>query len=813
LRLEACQGLPQNGKDAMKLQKAASKYKDKFDAKVQEAQKIIVFRRNKTKRRRKKTLAHFFLPLTKVLRKVFGQGLAGILHKRRSQIQSFSYLSPSKFFPLSHLLFFFAMKILSKTIFSFFLLFSFLQKKKKKHFSFLLNALFLGFFVFWGACTSSEKQETNAQKGANLYAQDTILQKILQAQDKRAAESLYALWQAPTVRVQSGYRKAIASAFASFADSTHIDSLFVYLGDSSDWVRAEIAFAIGQAGENEAESRLIYSFQIETDSKVKRNLLEAIGKSSSEAGLEFLTQLDLNDPLIQEGQALGIYRAGVWKGQISAGAIAKMAFFLRQSFQNQATTKGQNPTLPQTLAADYFGRFRHKIFAISQERHQELLAEVAQKSPFTFLRARATAALSAYSNEVAKQDLFSILNQKDTPSQVLIAALQALAHFETSDYTQKIVLKFLEKSESYTAWVQIQAAQYFQKKPASSQKEVYKGYLKDENLPFLAKTYLYSALLQIAENNKEKAALLEEIKTLYGEKSYSLSEKALLLQALEVEEKAATFLQAQVLDSQVAPNLQTAALQTLINLQKNKGDLVFKKEDFVLFLRKVIELGDIGASALAAEALQEPALEAEKYLKDYTFLKIAIQELEMPKEIETYKALHSLYEKLSGRKLAAPPPLPTQTIDFQAFANLKPKQEMRIKTEKGEIVVFLFTEEAPLSVLNFISLAQKGYYRQKVFHRIVPNFVVQAGCPRADGYGNTPYTIRSEFSTLSYEQAGYLGMASAGRDTEGGQWFITLAPTPHLDGRYTIFGKVKSGLDILQKLEIGDKILDITLED
>ncbi|WP_161626047.1 peptidylprolyl isomerase [Hugenholtzia roseola] len=705
------------------------------------------------------------------------------------------------------------MKINIKTVFVFFRLFFGVEKSTKEKFSYALQILFVSLLGGLAACTVGEdKPQGGNPNRVNLYAQDTIFQKILQAQDKRNFENLYRFWQEPLIKQEATYRKAIATAFASFADSSQVDSLFVYLGDSSDLVRAEVAFALGQVGENEAESRLIYSFQIETDSKVRRNLLEAIGKSSSGAGLEFLTQFDATDDLLAEGQALGIYRAAVWKGEISKAAIDKMAFFLQQSLQNQKVRKEENPTLPELLAADYFGRFRTKIFALSQERHQELLAQVAQKSRYVFLRARATAALSAYPNEVAKQDLFAILNQEKEDSQVLLTALQALAAFETSDYAQKNVLKFLEKSDSYTLWVQIQAAQYVQKKPLPSQKEVYQGFLKDPKLPFLAKTYLYAALLQIADK-KEKTLLLEEIKSLYQEEKYSLTEKALLLQALETETQAVAFLKTQASDRKLPANLQTAALQTLLVLQKNKGEAAFKKEEFVLFLKQMIELGDIGVAALAAEALQDSELAAEKYLKDYTFLKIAMQELEMPKEVETYQALQNLYEKLSGRKLPAYTEVPTQIIDFQDFTSIKPKQEVRIKTEKGEVVVFLFTEEAPLSVLNFLKLIKEGYYKDKVFHRIVPNFVVQAGCPRADGYGNTSYTIRSELTTLSYMQAGYLGMASAGRDTEGGQWFITLAPAPHLDGRYTIFGKVKSGLEILQKLEVGDKIIDITLEE
>jgi cyclophilin family peptidyl-prolyl cis-trans isomerase len=93
-----------------------------------------------------------------------------------------------------------------------------------------------------------------------------------------------------------------------------------------------------------------------------------------------------------------------------------------------------------------------------------------------------------------------------------------------------------------------------------------------------------------------------------------------------------------------------------------------------------------------------------------------------------------------------------------------------------------------------------------VVHRVVPNFVIQDGCPRGDGVGGPAFTIGSELGPLYYEE-GSVGMASAGKDTEGSQWFITHSPTPHLDGRYTIFAKVVEGMDVVHKIEIGDKIL------
>jgi cyclophilin family peptidyl-prolyl cis-trans isomerase len=119
-------------------------------------------------------------------------------------------------------------------------------------------------------------------------------------------------------------------------------------------------------------------------------------------------------------------------------------------------------------------------------------------------------------------------------------------------------------------------------------------------------------------------------------------------------------------------------------------------------------------------------------------------------------------------------------------------------------------EEAPGSVANFVKLAREKYFDGKLIHRVVPNFVIQDGCNRGDGWGSENYSIRSEFSPVRYK-AGSVGMASAGKDTEGTQWFITHSSTPHLDGRYTIFAEVIEGLAVVNLIEVGDQILSVEI--
>jgi cyclophilin family peptidyl-prolyl cis-trans isomerase len=131
-----------------------------------------------------------------------------------------------------------------------------------------------------------------------------------------------------------------------------------------------------------------------------------------------------------------------------------------------------------------------------------------------------------------------------------------------------------------------------------------------------------------------------------------------------------------------------------------------------------------------------------------------------------------------------------------------------IQTVRGPIVLELFGDAAPITAWNFLSLARSGYYRNTKFHRVVPNFVAQDGDPRDDGNGGPGYAIRDEMNPNRYER-GALGMALSGPDTGGSQYFITHSPQPHLDGHYTVFGKVVRGYDVLDRIVQGDRIIRI----
>ena len=138
-----------------------------------------------------------------------------------------------------------------------------------------------------------------------------------------------------------------------------------------------------------------------------------------------------------------------------------------------------------------------------------------------------------------------------------------------------------------------------------------------------------------------------------------------------------------------------------------------------------------------------------------------------------------------------------------------PAPRATIETERGTMVVELFGADAPLTVDNFLRLVDRRYFDGSRWHRVVPNFVIQDGDPRGDGNGGPGTVIRDELNRRRYDR-GVVGMALSGADTGGSQFFLTHSPQPHLDGRYTVFGRLASGAQVLDLIVQGDRIRRIT---
>lgn len=226
-------------------------------------------------------------------------------------------------------------------------------------------------------------------------------------------------------------------------------------------------------------------------------------------------------------------------------------------------------------------------------------------------------------------------------------------------------------------------------------------------------------------------------------------------------------------------------------------------------LGAALRSGDAGLISSSAELIEAEESDAIRLLLPMSLESKARAALHPIRDLEALLLLDQAAAKRDGLpKPAHRAPLFNHPIGKEKLRALRQGQRYRIVTSKGEIIIATDVNECPGSSLAFDSLVTAGYYNGKAFHRVVPNFVVQGGCPRGDGYGGMPWTLRTEIGRTPFT-AGSVGLASAGRDTESCQFFITHSAAPHLDGRYTRFGEVVSGMDVVWHMQVGDRMLRV----
>lgn len=242
--------------------------------------------------------------------------------------------------------------------------------------------------------------------------------------------------------------------------------------------------------------------------------------------------------------------------------------------------------------------------------------------------------------------------------------------------------------------------------------------------------------------------------------------------------------------------------------EKNDTSMESLKPFFEYF-KKGIERQDDASMCISAEALREPVCRFNRFIESPDWIYITRGMLKIPEQLESKIELQKLIDYLVGAQSVHYPEEPS-LIDWIFFNRFKTPQFIQLTTTKGVVKIKPNFELAPMTVFAVCSLTAQGYYNGKVWHRMVPAFVVQTGCPRGDGWRSPGFSTISEYSDVEYS-AGTVGMASAGRDTESSQWFISTAPTPHLESRYTIWGEVIEGFSNYQLLDVGDKIIKAEL--
>jgi cyclophilin family peptidyl-prolyl cis-trans isomerase len=253
-----------------------------------------------------------------------------------------------------------------------------------------------------------------------------------------------------------------------------------------------------------------------------------------------------------------------------------------------------------------------------------------------------------------------------------------------------------------------------------------------------------------------------------------------------------------------APAVQYAIVETALAT----GDYLhtpgyFNQEDEI-----ILHASDFGVQALVADYFSSNQVQFARNQQVIELLKNNLRNLQGSETIETRIAITQALGAIDPEHVYINPMASIQLFpSYQTWRKNK-RTKLRVKTDEGAMVFRLDGMRCPMSVANVKNLAKQGYYANIVFHRVIPEFVAQAGCTRGDGMSGMNAVIHSEFSSRTFSPY-TLGMASAGKHTESAQFFITLAYTPHLNGRYTQFGRMIGGSKTIERIHMGTKIIKV----
>lgn len=606
---------------------------------------------------------------------------------------------------------------------------------------------------------------------------DSLLVKLADFQDRRSGDSLLTYLKHPN----SKYRLAATLAYASLQDSNYVTPLeHVVLNDTDRNVRQAAAYALGQTISSSSEQVIMKASKNEKEESVLTELIEAYGKVAREWKLN----IHPGDSALANALAWSYYRMAV-RGLSDQTLNSKTIELLASP--HMSTRLG---------AAHYFARG-----AKDYSNHEYALIQTAKHDKSSEVRMAAVLALRKIKSN-SSRDAAEYCIRNDPDYRVRINAIRALQDF-AFDQTKTILLVALQDSAVNVA---IAASETIK---SSITKE------HEQEIIAAARNYkhwriqanLYEAALSVTDHQN----LAEEIRSAYDTSTSSYGQAALLT-ALQHSVMSYGFVREQLLQSKV-PIVKVSAASSLVGMNYGKNFDAVLKPQFAKLYQEAIADGDAAVIGIITGALADSTLSYKSVIKDHSFLTDARNNLSLPKDFEAILPLETAIAYFEGRKTSSP--LENEfnhPIPWDIVRRISSDQKAIIKTSKGDITIRLFVDQAPGSVANFVSLALRKYYNGKFFHRVVPNFVVQGGCPRGDGWGSEAYSIRSEFSPLRYK-TGAIGMASAGKDTEGTQWFITHSPTPHLEGRYTLFAAVEYGMDVVHKIEVGDRIIAIEIID
>lgn len=595
-----------------------------------------------------------------------------------------------------------------------------------------------------------------------LTLSDPDIQKITEYQDTKNVKELIKYFVNPNKQL----RKRACIAFGSIQDSSALNSLYTMLEEDENIAQAA-AYAIGQIGSPSSIPILQRILTRSMNEETRYEFFIALGKCGGINENYYLVS-NYNVGKDARGTAWSLFYLS--RDQFLNNAGLELAVKILENESDNETKLGAAHAISRSeLDSPWMSLL--PLFII--EKNDDVKIALAN-------------GLKGMSADSISPSLLE--NVKLSSPNCQLSFIRSTQHLEETlliDYTTGLI----ENNANIN--LQIVAAEYLALYPDEA--KLFLNKTSIDSLNWRVRSTLIKATLSI--NNDE---LINYSRALYN-KSSNLYEKGELLIILSSLPGSKDWLMNEIsMHDSIVSTYGMEAVSNLIDQADND-----EKLEYAPFLLSTLSSSNDAAISYSAMLLRDSVFISTS---NSDHLKEQQAKLSMPKQTEAYLEIEKTIQFYAGIDELSDPNPYNHPIKLDSLAYLESIKGFLVSTTKGEILMEVNAYDAPGTVMSIARLVSEGYYDGKLYHRVVPNFVIQTGCPNGDGWGSQDYTMRSVFTKLRYTK-GAVGMASAGKDTESCQWFISHSPTPHLNGRYTIFAYVTQGMDVVQNIEVGDRIL------
>ena len=659
-----------------------------------------------------------------------------------------------------------------------------------------------------------------------------ILLRITQAEDERRWDDELRTLLAHR---DAAVRKRAALAVGRIGDERSVPSLTNLLKDPDAEVRAMAAFALGEVESIGGAEALIAIVKSGERGELRARSLEGLGKIVAAAPSPADQQARQREfgPVVRE--ALDIEAQKLSAQTLSASDRLTILLGLTAALRARPTDAG--PTIAKFLSsAD--GRVRsdaaNVLARLRLKDGNEQLRKLLVSDPDPNVRANAARVLGA-TDDKASFDALLARALDDADSVVRVSAIRALAALKdpraveplmkrtVTDQNEVLEIatmlgRVLPQSQDVLAmvWVDATSDRFNRTAPEVEiawVRIVPGGYLED--LKRTGNITDWHAVAAIANALGEIAALPETVKTKPELTANAQAHLRKLLGYRNVDYAIPEVLRA--LAAFKPPDIEEVLFAHLqhsdVIVRATAADLLGDRPRSEQITRALIAAWP----ASSKDSLNDAALAILDSLgkqKNKTANDAIKTALDSPDYLVRRRAATLLKTNGEGDFFARAGTVRTKNTaaDYRrALSRIGRTVRAVVTTSRGSFTMELLPSEAPLTVDNFVQLARRNYFQGITIHRVVPNFVIQDGDPRGDGNGGPGYQIRCEINQVPYDRA-MLGMALSGKDTGGSQWFVTHSPQPHLDGGYTVFGRVIAGMDVVDKIARGDVVKSVRIQ-